>query len=138
MYLYVSNVACAPKTTTVFEKKEKQTGAVVKGEGFFEGFLKCVGTTSAHWTSRGDHFGVVGSPGVHLVTKVWILGDFREKSYLHFEPFWAPLELMFLILGVQELKIRILFEVSVVRSLFEAVCNQIQEHFRHQKHSFRV
>ena len=69
---------------------------------------------------------------------MWILDDFRETSYLHFESFWAPLELTFFMFGVQELKIGILFEVSVVRSLFEAICVQIQDHCRHPKHSFRV
>ena len=120
------------------KRQLQQTGAVVKGDRFFEGFFRHLGTISAHWTSRGDHFGVIGCPGVHLVTKVWILDDFREKYYLHFEPFWAPLELTFFILEIQELKIRVLFEDSVARSLFEAICGQIQDHFRHQKHSFHV
>ena len=100
------------------KRQLKQTGAVVKGDRCFEGFFKHLGTISAHWTSRGDHFGVIGCPGVHLVTKVWILGDFREKEYLDFEPFWVPFEVTFSMLGVQGHKIRGLFEVIVVRSLF--------------------
>ena len=83
-----------------------------------EGFLKHVSTISAHWTSRGDHFGVIGCPGVHLVTKVWIWVDFRENYYLHFELLLAPLEVTFFILVVQGHKFRDLFEVIVARSLF--------------------
>ena len=79
--------------------------------------------------SRGDHFGVIGCPGVHLVTKVWIFCDFREKSYLHFELLLAPLEVTFFILGVQGHKISGLFEVIVVRSLFQTICGQMQDNF---------
>ena len=81
-------------------------------------FFRHFGTISAHWTSRGDHFGVIGCPGVHLVTKVWILDDLREKGYLHFDLLLAPLEVTFFILGIQGHDIRGLFEVIVVRSLF--------------------
>ena len=66
----------------------------------------------------GDHFAVTGCPGARQVTKVWILDDFREKNYLHFDSLLAPLEVTFFILGGQGPKIRDLFEVSVVRSLF--------------------
>ena len=66
----------------------------------------------------GDHFGVTGCPGARQVTKVWILDDFREKYYLHFNSLLAPLEVTFFILGVQGHKSRDLFEVIVARSLF--------------------
>ena len=120
------------------KKGEKQSGAVVREYRFFRRILKHLGPILAHWMPRGDHFGVIGCTGVHLFIQVWILDDFREKCSLHFEPFWAPLELTFFVLEIQELKISVLFEDSVVRSLFEAICGQIQDHSRHQKHSFRV
>ena len=76
-----------------------------------------------------DQFQHIGCPGETILGSLGALGStwspkyrFRmisvKKSYLHFELLLAPLEVTFFILVVQGYKVRDLFEVIVVRSLF--------------------